>query len=149
MEWMSSLSFICLETTLLSSQKSGWSAVTTEPFAGPQTMSQSPAAVRYLPLCQPQGQLTKQETGLAQPSVWYLMSQTHNAVLLTVIHVFFFSFETIHIGLTCFIRGSCCRLVHICVFEVVEKSHHSYSTVCPHSPSSVLSSALSSSGPNP
>lgn len=31
------------------SQKSGWSAVTTEPFAGPQPMSQSPATIRHSP----------------------------------------------------------------------------------------------------
>lgn len=32
-------------------RESGWSAVTTEPFAGPQPLSQSPAEIRHLPLC--------------------------------------------------------------------------------------------------
>lgn len=34
----------------------------------------------------------------------------------------YFLFDYIYVSLTHFIHDTCCRLVHICVFEVVEKA---------------------------
>lgn len=62
-----------------------------------------------------------------------------------------FLFDTIHVGLTRFIHVPCCRFVHVCVFEVVEKkpSFIQYCLSLLSIITAVLSSALSSSGPNP
>lgn len=51
--------------------------------------------------------------------VFVLYSWVYTLVLLVLIH------------------NPCCRLFHICVFTGQRKSHHSYSTVCPHPPSSL------------
>ena len=99
----------------LASEKSGWSAVTTEPFADPRPMSQSPAPIRHF--ARSLRQLTKRE-----PSVRYLMSQTQLPVLLTTNIFFFLLFET---------RQYQCSFIHdlllpshpfLCMFEVVEKA---------------------------
>lgn len=123
------------------SEKSGWSAVTTEPFFRPTTYE--PITRNDQTLTPMSSTRTSDKAGdfrgsLAQPSVRYLMSQTHLLVLLIFIHVFFvFIWEYTHLSFF-YIWDPCCRLVHICVFEVVEKKHHSYSTVSPRSPSSPL-----------
>ena len=97
------------------SQKPGWGAVTTEPYAcndwtPPHTpMSRTETANKgeyfsgiYLPLS----------------LMRYLMSQTQ-LVLLLVSRFFCFCFEATHsvsISLTSLIHDLCCRFVHICVF---------------------------------
>lgn len=127
----------------LASEKSGWSAVTTEPFADPRPMSQSPAPIRHF--ARSLRQLTKRE-----PSVRYLMSQTQLPILLTTnffffviwdssVSVFFYTWPFVAVS-SIFVHVWGCR-----------KSHHPHSTACARSPIiiAVLSSALYSSGPNP
>lgn len=74
------------------SEKSGWSAVTTEPFFRPTTYE--PITRNDQTLTPMSSTRTSDKAGdfrgsLAQPSVRYLMSQTHLLVLLIFIHVFF------------------------------------------------------------
>lgn len=143
-EQMSALSFVCLETTLLSmsfGKKSGWSAVTTEPLTDPQPMSQSPAPIGHFPptlhVARSLGQLAKRgalSTVLDEPNPTTSFPHSHTCFVFC-----FFYLRLVSISVTCFIHDLCCRLIcfFLCMFEVVEKAIiHTYSTACPHSPSS-------------
>ncbi len=119
------------------SQKSGWSAVTTEPFAGPQPMSQSPATIRHLPPMSSTRTANKAgdfRGSLSRPALSTVLNEPNPTSSFTRSHTcFFFLFESIHIDLTCFFTQPLLPSGPYLCFWGRRKSHHSYSTVCPHS----------------
>lgn len=108
--YVEQMSALCFRMLSECRGSQGWSAVTTEPFAGPQPMSQSLATIGHFPLTSTTRTANRATDfgggGVSHPALNMVLYEPNSIFSFTFNHTCFFCFfcflfKSIHIGLTC------------------------------------------------